>query len=182
MENVQIHDGPDLRLDFMGSFIQKTLKLKPEKWQRLLTFEEHKTVIKDFLDLPCHMVLVIQFTQSAQLLPVTTFPLTQLKSKGECQLFSYHDRMQINARFRRLFHETLSNRSATRRLRFLADQRWLSDALHRSTVMSCRRDFRPPFVQHRQPQRMAWSVSEPTSNNFTSSWHGSLFQGRARCS
>lgn len=51
--------------------------------QRLLTFEEHKTVIKDFLDLPCHMVLVIQFTQSAQLLPVTTFPLTQLKSKGQ---------------------------------------------------------------------------------------------------
>lgn len=46
MENVQINDGPDLRLDFMGSFIQKTLKLKPEKWQRLLTFEEHKTVIK----------------------------------------------------------------------------------------------------------------------------------------
>lgn len=105
MENVQINDGPDLRLDFMGSFIQKTLKLKPEKWQRLLTFEEHKTVIKvgatkrrkklrfswlffhkDFLDLPCHMVLVIQFTQSAQLLPVTTFPLTQLKSKGESRV------------------------------------------------------------------------------------------------
>lgn len=41
---------------------------------------------QDFLDLPCHMVLVIQFTQSAQLLPVTTFPLTQLKSKGECLL------------------------------------------------------------------------------------------------
>lgn len=87
METVQINDGPDLRLDFMGSFIQKTLKLKPEKWQRLLTFEEHKSVIKDFLDLPCHMVLVIQFTQSAQLLPVTTFPLTQLKSKGKLKLF-----------------------------------------------------------------------------------------------
>lgn len=91
MENVQINDGPDLRLDFMGSFIQKTLKLKPEKWQRLLTFEEHKTVIKDFLDLPCHMVLVIQFTASAQLIPVTTFPLTQLKSKGFQFTFRYRD-------------------------------------------------------------------------------------------
>jgi hypothetical protein len=91
METVQINDGPDLRLDFMGSFIQKTLKLKPEKWQRLLTFEEHKTVIKDFLDLPCHMVLVIQFTASAQLLPVTTFPLTQLKSKGELRSFLFLD-------------------------------------------------------------------------------------------
>ena len=74
--------GPDLRLDFMGSFIQKTLKLKPEKWQRLLTFEEQKTVIKDFLDYPLPMVLVIILTQSAQLLPVTSFPLAQLKSKG----------------------------------------------------------------------------------------------------
>jgi hypothetical protein len=92
METVQINEGPDLRLDFMGSFIQKTLKLKPEKWQRLLTFEEHKTVIKDFLDMPCHMVLVIQFTQSAQLLPVTTFPLTQLKSKGKSNRFSHSTR------------------------------------------------------------------------------------------
>ena len=82
MENVQINEGPDLRLDYMGSFIQKTLKLKPEKWQRLLTFEEQRTIIKDFLDIPTEMVLVIQVTQSAQLLPTTTFPLTQLKTKG----------------------------------------------------------------------------------------------------
>jgi dynein heavy chain len=82
MESTSTHEGPDTRLDYMGSFIQKTLKLKPEKWQRLLTFEEHKTVIKDFLDIPTEMVLVIQFTQSAQLLPTTTFPLTQLKAKG----------------------------------------------------------------------------------------------------
>lgn len=88
MDTTTSHDGPDLRLDFMGSFIQKTLKLKPEKWQRLLTFEEHKTVIKDFLDIPSEMVLVIQFTQSAQLLPTMTFPLTQLKAKGEMLNFN----------------------------------------------------------------------------------------------
>lgn len=82
MESSSNHDGPDHRLDFMGSFIQKTLKLKPEKWQRLLTFEEQKTIIKDFLDIPTEMVLVIQLTQSAQLLPTTQFPLTQLKAKG----------------------------------------------------------------------------------------------------
>ena len=98
METVQINDGPDLRLDFMGSFIQKTLKLKPEKWQRLLTFEEHKTVIKDFLDLPCHMVLVIQFTASAQLLPVTVFPLTQLKSKGELRFFQTNHQIKNQAK------------------------------------------------------------------------------------
>ena len=56
--------------------------MKPEKWQRLLTFEEHKNTIKDFLDYPLPMVLVVILTQSAQLLPVTSFPLAQLKSKG----------------------------------------------------------------------------------------------------
>ena len=38
--------GPDTRFEFMGSFVQKTLKLKPEKWLRLTTVEEHKAVLK----------------------------------------------------------------------------------------------------------------------------------------
>lgn len=134
METVQINDGPDLRLDFMGSFIQKTLKLKPEKWQRLLTFEEHKTVIKDFLDLPCHMVLVIQFTQSAQLLPVTTFPLTQLKSKG-----NYHSQLS------RSHHATISLQAFTSsnvfRLKFRAMNARLGSSAaiwQRAPSISCR--------------------------------------------
>lgn len=72
----------DTRFEFMGSFVQKTLKLKPEKWQRLTTVEEHKTVLKEFLDRPLPVVLIVVLTQSAQLIPCTSFPLTQLKSKG----------------------------------------------------------------------------------------------------
>lgn len=75
--------GPDLRFEFMGSYVQKTLKLKPEKWLRVVTVEEHKAIIKEFLDKPTPVHLVILLTPSAQLIPCTTFPLTQLKTKGE---------------------------------------------------------------------------------------------------
>lgn len=87
--------GPDLRFDFMGSFIQKTLKLKPEKWLRLLTIEEHKAVLKEFLDGNTTLVLIIILTQSAQLLPTTSFPLTQLKSKG-WSVFLYFTKRRKN--------------------------------------------------------------------------------------
>lgn len=75
-------EGADSRLEFMGSYVIKTLKLKPEKWQRVITLEEHKAVIKEFTDNPAPVVLIIILTPGAQLLPTTSFPLTQLKSKG----------------------------------------------------------------------------------------------------
>ncbi|KAI8120795.1 ciliary, Dynein beta chain [Lucilia cuprina] len=74
--------GPDPRLELMGSFVIKSLKLKPEKWTRVITVEEHKGIIKEFLDRPTPVVLIIILTQAAQLVPSTTFPLSQLKSKG----------------------------------------------------------------------------------------------------
>lgn len=82
MEAAGENVGPDPRFEFMGSYVIKTLKLKPEKWMRVQTFEEHKAIIKEFLDKPLPSVLVILLTPSAQLLPTTTFPLAQLKSKG----------------------------------------------------------------------------------------------------
>lgn len=78
-----IVDGPDCRLDYMGSFVQKSLKLKPEKWARVLAIDEHKTVLKEFVDNEQELVLVIVVTQNAQIIPTLTFPLEQLKSKGQ---------------------------------------------------------------------------------------------------
>ncbi|XP_062717225.1 dynein beta chain, ciliary-like [Aedes albopictus] len=72
----------DPRFEFLGSFVQKTLKLKPEKWHRLVTFEEHKAVMKEFFDNPASLVLIIILTPSAQLIPIVSFPIQQLKNKG----------------------------------------------------------------------------------------------------
>lgn len=72
----------DPRLEFMGLYVQRRLKLKPEKWLRLTTTEEHKILLKQFLDQEHQMQLIIVLTPSAQLLPLNNFPLTQLKTKG----------------------------------------------------------------------------------------------------
>lgn len=78
--------GGDPRLEFMGLYVQRRLKLKPEKWIRLTTTEEHKTTLKDFLDGSDHyMQLIVVLTPSAQLLPLVNFPLMQLKTKGKKQ-------------------------------------------------------------------------------------------------
>lgn len=75
--------GGDPRLDFMGLYVQRRLKLKPEKWARLTTAEEHKNTLKEFLDSDQHMQLIVVLTLSAQLLPLVGFPLAQLKTKGD---------------------------------------------------------------------------------------------------
>ena len=77
MEQTQV----DRRMEFLGNCTLKTLKLKTEKWSRLVNTEEHKTVIIRFLERPHPTVLVIILTASAQLQASNTFPVT-LKSKG----------------------------------------------------------------------------------------------------
>ncbi|KAL4716976.1 hypothetical protein ACJJTC_012787 [Scirpophaga incertulas] len=71
----------DPRLDFIGTYIVKSLKLKPEKWLRVLTIEEHQATLADFTDKPLPVLLVVVLTHSMQLQPVTTFPC-YLKNKG----------------------------------------------------------------------------------------------------
>lgn len=71
----------DPRLDFIGSYAVKSLKLKPEKWSRVLTVEEHRTTLRDFLDKPYPILLVVVLTHAAQLVPVVSFPC-YLKNKA----------------------------------------------------------------------------------------------------
>lgn len=80
--SVEIVVSGDPRLELMGLYVQRRLKLKPEKWARLTTTEEHKSTLREFLDGDQQMQLIIVLTLSAQLLPVINFPLTQLKTKG----------------------------------------------------------------------------------------------------
>jgi dynein heavy chain len=72
----------DNRMSFLGTFVQKTLKLKPEKWSRMMGTEDHKAVVMKFLERPQPIILVIVLTPTAQLVASNGFPLAQLKSKG----------------------------------------------------------------------------------------------------
>lgn len=71
----------DPRFDFIGSYAVKSLKLKPEKWMRVLGFEEHRSTLKDFVDKPYPLLLVVVLTHALQLMPVISFPC-YLKNKA----------------------------------------------------------------------------------------------------
>nr|CAI5851783.1 unnamed protein product [Callosobruchus analis] len=73
---------PDNRLDYLSSFVQKSLKLKSEKWMRMMNVEDNKAIVKKFLERPMPTLLIIYLTQSAQLVAASSFPLPQMKSKG----------------------------------------------------------------------------------------------------
>lgn len=77
-------DAPtDFRLEYIGGIVQKSLKLKPEKWGRLLLTEEHRTAVFDFLDNPLPAALFIVLTPNAQLIASTSFPIPCQRTKGK---------------------------------------------------------------------------------------------------
>ncbi|XP_034234645.1 dynein beta chain, ciliary [Thrips palmi] len=75
------HAPPDPRLPVLGNFVQKTLKLKAEKWTRLLATEDLRKCVMDFLDKAENMLLIVMQNNAAQLLPSLGFPVS-LKSKA----------------------------------------------------------------------------------------------------
>lgn len=72
----------DRRMEYLSVFVQKTLKLKPEKWTRMMSVEDHKAVVMKFLERSYPVLLVIVLTPTAQLVAFSGFPLSQLKTKG----------------------------------------------------------------------------------------------------
>ncbi|EZA54880.1 Dynein beta chain, ciliary [Ooceraea biroi] len=72
----------DFRLEYIGGFVQKSLKLKPEKWGRLLLIEDYRNVVLDFLDRPLPVALFVILTPNAQLVASSSFPIPCQRTKG----------------------------------------------------------------------------------------------------
>ncbi|XP_014225178.1 dynein beta chain, ciliary [Trichogramma pretiosum] len=72
----------DQRLDYLGAIVQKSLKLKPEKWGRLLMTEEYRNFVFDFLDNAVPAALFVVLTPNAQLVPSCGFPIPCQRTKG----------------------------------------------------------------------------------------------------
>uniref|UniRef100_A0A8C4ZK88 Uncharacterized protein n=1 Tax=Gadus morhua TaxID=8049 RepID=A0A8C4ZK88_GADMO len=74
--------GPyDKRLGFLEDYVLKTLKLKPDKWQKCISTEEHRQVVQEFLDKADQITLVVSLTAAGLLVPDSTFP-TSSKNKA----------------------------------------------------------------------------------------------------
>ena len=64
----------DLRLEFLAHVIQKSLRLKADRWVKVLTVEEYRKIIQEFLDNPEPPLII--FTQSGPgILAVSNAPL-----------------------------------------------------------------------------------------------------------
>lgn len=64
----------DVRLEFLSHVIQKSLRLKADRWVKVLTVEEYKKMIMEFLDHPEPPMII--FTQSGPgILAVCNAPL-----------------------------------------------------------------------------------------------------------
>ncbi|XP_018327462.1 dynein beta chain, ciliary [Agrilus planipennis] len=72
----------DNRIELLSSYVQKSLRLKAEKWAKMMSIEENKEAVKKFFEMPNNTLLLIYLTPTVQLLTSNTFPLPQLKTKG----------------------------------------------------------------------------------------------------
>lgn len=104
---------PDFRLEYIGGFVQKSLKLKPEKWGRLLLTEEYRNVVLDFLDKPWPVALFVVLTPNAQLVASSSFPIPCQRTKGE-SLEAVSPCTIIKKKLRNFFH--ISRKSSCVRL------------------------------------------------------------------
>ncbi|KAM3922058.1 dynein axonemal heavy chain 9 [Leptodactylus fuscus] len=71
----------DKRLQFIEEYVLKTLKLKPDRWQKCLSTEENKAIFQDFLEKADQMVLLVVLTQAGLLVPLLEFP-NSIKNKA----------------------------------------------------------------------------------------------------
>lgn len=75
MEDDDVPDA-DKRFDFIEDYVLKTLKLKGDRWQKCVSVEEQKNVLKDFLDKSEINTLVVSLNAAGQLVPSVSFPAT----------------------------------------------------------------------------------------------------------
>ncbi|KAM4623876.1 dynein axonemal heavy chain 9 isoform 1-T1 [Polymixia lowei] len=71
-----MEDSPaeDKRVEFIGDYVLRTLKLKQERWLRCISTEDNKQVIQEFLDKSEHATLVVSLNAAGLLLPTVGFP------------------------------------------------------------------------------------------------------------
>ncbi|XP_063817028.1 dynein axonemal heavy chain 9 isoform X3 [Pseudophryne corroboree] len=64
----------DKRLQFVEEYVLKTLKLKPDRWQKCISSEENKIILQAFLEKADQLVLIIILNPAGLLVPVLEFP------------------------------------------------------------------------------------------------------------
>lgn len=71
----------DIRFEFISEYVLKTMKLKVDKWAKLVGNDEYRQHMIDFFEKQEHNILVIMQNNAGQLQPSYEFP-SSTKSKS----------------------------------------------------------------------------------------------------
>ncbi|KAM8946996.1 dynein axonemal heavy chain 9 [Pelodytes ibericus] len=74
----------DKRFQFLEDYVLKTLKLKPDRWQKCVSTEESRQILQEFLDKADQLLLVVALNPAGHLVPTLEFPNT---SKNKAVFF-----------------------------------------------------------------------------------------------
>ena len=72
----------DPRLDFLSDYISKSLRVKLEKWQKMMTSSDTRTIIMDFIDKDQQELLVITQTSAGEWAAPVPFALVRSGGAG----------------------------------------------------------------------------------------------------
>lgn len=74
-------DAADVRIEFLQEYALKTMKLKPDKWAKMMSQEETIVVLMEFLEKAENRFLCVYVNQQSQMMPTVDFP-TANKAKA----------------------------------------------------------------------------------------------------
>ena len=77
----------DKRLGFLEEYALRSLRLKPDKWQKCVSTEEYRQVLQEFLDKAHRDTLVVSLTAAGLLVPAAAFPASGGSSKNKAVYF-----------------------------------------------------------------------------------------------
>ena len=81
MGEEEAKDAADVRIEFLQEYALKTMKLKPDKWAKMMSQEETIVVLMEFLEKAENRFLCVYVNQQGQMLPTVDFP-TANKAKA----------------------------------------------------------------------------------------------------
>ena len=81
MGEEEAKDAADFRIDFLQEYALKTMKLKPDKWAKMMSQEETIVVLMEFLEKAENRFLCVYVNQQGQMMPTVDFP-TANKAKA----------------------------------------------------------------------------------------------------
>ena len=74
-------DAVDVRIEFLQDYALKTMKLKPDKWAKMMSQEETIVILMEFLEKAENRFLCVYVNQQGQMMPTIDFP-TASKAKA----------------------------------------------------------------------------------------------------